>query len=107
MMDKNDFKKEYMADSLVNLSKFVLPDFEMPNPGEGVQNGASDFILREFTNERLFKELQTGKYVSLAKAQKMVENTFDFADMKEQIAKKAQSGNMTKLGSYERKQNEA
>ena len=57
MMEKDDFKKEYMADSLVNLSNFVLPDFEMPDPGEGVQNGASDFILREFTNERLFKEL--------------------------------------------------
>ena len=37
----------------------------------------------------------------------MVENTFDFAEMKEKIAKKAQSGNMTKLGSYERKQNQA
>ena len=37
----------------------------------------------------------------------MVEPTFDFADMKEQISKKAQSGGLTKLGSYERKQNQA
>ena len=36
MMDKDDFKNKYMAETLVNLSKYVMPDFEMPEPGEGV-----------------------------------------------------------------------
>ena len=56
----------------------MLPDFELPEPGEGVQNRASDFILREFTNERLFKELESDEYVSLAMAHKIIEDNFNF-----------------------------
>jgi len=35
---------------------YVIPDFEKPEPGEGVQTRTSEFIYREFTNERLFIE---------------------------------------------------
>ena len=52
---------ELFSKELAEMDKLVVPDFELPEPGEGVQNNSSDYILREFTNERLFNELKEGK----------------------------------------------
>ena len=55
-------RQEKEAELIANLEMNVLPDFELPSPGEGVQTRASDFIMREFSNERLFQELSAGSY---------------------------------------------
>ena len=46
---------------------YVVPSFEIPEPGEGLQTRTTDFIEREFTNKRLFQELREGTYEKLAK----------------------------------------
>ena len=55
-----------------------MSDFELPEPGEGVQNVASDFILREFTNSRLFEELKEGSFEKMARTNQWVEEDYDF-----------------------------
>ena len=82
-------KSEQEVKSLENLAMNVLPDFELPDPGEGVQTNASDFFLREFSNERLFQELNTRSFEKLAHSKQVVDEDFDFQKLRSQINQKA------------------
>ena len=63
------------------MDQYIYPEFKLPEPGEGVINESSDFILREFTNGRLFSELKEGNFEALANERKVVEDNFDFIEM--------------------------
>ena len=59
---KSNFDRtELYSNRLAKMDQHVMPDFEVLELGEGIQNNSSD-ILCEFTNERLFKELKEGRF---------------------------------------------
>ena len=104
--DLNAYLHGQISSELHMLGQEIYQPFETAKPskiGEGVITETSDFLLREFVNQKLFEEIGRSPHKKLSGAEdaQAYMDQIDYRQLKAKVSKKAMRSGLTKVGNYE------
>ena len=105
--DLNAYLHGQISSELHMLGQEIYQPFETSAKpakiGEGVITETSDFLLREFVNQKLFEEIgrSPDKKLSGAEDAQAYMDQIDYRQLKAKVSKKAMRSGLTKIGNYE------